>query len=1120
MNPAQFNRLEALFEDAIERPVAERAARVAELCAGDEALRDRLLRMVANAERPLVCDELETAQRASAPGQGPGTSGHHLGDLRGRTIGAYTVEELLGEGGFGSVYRARQHAPVQRPVALKVIKLGMDTAQVLARFDIERQALALMDHPHVAKVFDAGVTDAGRPFVVMELVEGEPINRFCDRRRLVVEDRLRLFIQVCRAVQHAHGKGVIHRDLKPTNILVGQHDGACSPKIIDFGIAKALDGRLGERSVLTELWQLVGTPEYMSPEQAAGAGGAVDTRSDVYALGVVLYELLVGLTPFEVFPAGASPQLDQVMRRVQHEEPARPSARLADLGSRIDEVAGARRVDPSGLRRSIRGDLDWIVLKAIARDPIRRYQTTAELAHDLERFLSHRAVEARPPSKLYLAGRFVRRHRVAVTAAAAVAVAAILGAAAALVGWRQAVQAREGQAAALEQARDHLWESLLAQARSARSGQEIGRRAQALAALSKAADLRRDEALRDEAIACLILPDFELEGHVAAPPNASAAGLAVVDRFAVPMPGGEILIRSIEDGRVLERLQSTEQACWVLRFSPDGRWLGGKFHDRSDDARMLFWRLGHQAPCLELTGERGQGSFVLGEVDGTPVIVLAGPDRRIELLGLPDGELLATLTLEHRPFRADLSPQGDRVLVSDFDRPGVSIWSIAENRLLLHIEPPSFVGPVAWIPARTGAAGGDDQELGERILGCGQDQRVHIWRADNGAPVSVLVGHQGAVADVGIDPSGALAATAGWDGTTRLWDLDHGTALVSPLVNARLAGLGDRLVVGEGDGLSIWRRPPATTFRAIDWPSDPGAGTVLTLSSTGRLLATAGERGIVVWDVKAGRQLCVPTTSSAVHVRFLDAGMTLIGATSEGIQQWRLDADGTRCSSPRTLLERTGIFAAEVDRDGRRLVIHAQGAIEVFDLKSEAPYAVEAASLPGYPGLAGGPSLDPTGRWLFTTNWRGEPARVWDLESRSEVHRVVAPNVRGAFSPSGAVLATTKGPAIEFWEVGSWRLLRSRPRDHSGELAGIVAFSGDGEVAAVLDSRHEVHLVEVATGRTLARLRAPAPTVIARLAFSEDGSTLAASTTIDQIHIWDVARIREELRRMGVEERR
>jgi non-specific serine/threonine protein kinase/serine/threonine-protein kinase len=341
-------------------------------------------------------------------------------------IGPYRVIELLGQGGMGAVYLAEQTQPFRRRVAVKVIKPGMDSEQVIARFETERQALALMNHPNVARVLDAGTTSDGRPFFVMEHVPGIPITDYCDRHTLNTRERLKLFLSVCDAVQHAHQKGIIHRDLKPSNVLVAVQDDAPVPKVIDFGVAKAIEQRLTEKTLYTELGQLVGTPEYMSPEQAEMTVLDIDTRSDIYSLGVLLYELLVGALPFDRKALRRTPARE-LPHILSSEDPVTPSTRLSSLGADAAGVAKKRRTDSAALRRLLRGDLDWITMKALEKDRTRRYGTASQLADDIGRYLSSQPVMAGPPSASYRIRKFVTRNRGPVAAAALVLLALVAG---------------------------------------------------------------------------------------------------------------------------------------------------------------------------------------------------------------------------------------------------------------------------------------------------------------------------------------------------------------------------------------------------------------------------------------------------------------------------------------------------------------------------------------------------------------------------------------------------------------------------------------------------------------------------------------------------------------------
>ena len=423
--PSPQNREEALFQAAAQLSGAERAAFLNGACLGDAALRRRLDALLVAHDGP---DELSPSTRPGAKATMKLDITEAPDEAVGQTLGNYKLLQKIGEGGCGAVYMAEQQHPVRRRVALKVIKLGMDTKNVIARFEAERQALALMDHPNIAKVLDAGATDVGRPFFVMELVRGIKITDYCDQNNLNTHQRLQLFIQICQAIQHAHQKGIIHRDIKPSNILVTLHDGVPVPKVIDFGIAKATtDQRLTDKTLFTAYEQFIGTPAYMSPEQAEMSGLDIDTRSDIYSLGVLLYELLTGRTPFdakELMNSG----IDAMRKTIREKEPQRPSTKLHTLaGADLTTTARHHGVEASRLVSLLRGDLDWIVMKCLEKDRTRRYETANGIAADLKRHLNNEAIVARPPSAAYRFQKSFRRNKLAFAAAGAVAAALLLG---------------------------------------------------------------------------------------------------------------------------------------------------------------------------------------------------------------------------------------------------------------------------------------------------------------------------------------------------------------------------------------------------------------------------------------------------------------------------------------------------------------------------------------------------------------------------------------------------------------------------------------------------------------------------------------------------------------------
>ncbi|NQV36326.1 MAG: serine/threonine protein kinase, partial [Phycisphaeraceae bacterium] len=414
-------KIKALLIQALEKETPqERANFLMEVGADDPTLKAELESLLEAHEAAGDFLAAPAPELVGAPGSTP------ISEEPGTVIGRYKLLEKIGEGGMAVVYMAQQTRPLKRRVALKIIKLGMDTKEVIARFEVERQALAIMDHPNIAKVLDAGATDTGRPYFVMELVRGISITAYCDKNKLNTQDRLALFLPVCNAVHHAHQKGIIHRDLKPSNIMVTMHDGIPVPKVIDFGIAKATNQQLTEKTVFTQYAQMIGTPEYMSPEQAEMSGLDIDTRTDIYSLGIVLYELLTGTLPFDgetLRSAGFA----EIQRIIREEEPLRPSTRISALGKEADEIAARRDTNVAGLAKRLYRELEWIPLKALRKDRTRRYTSASEFAQDIHNYLNDQPLLAGPESAFYRLRKMVHKYRVPVMTVSAIAVVSIVG---------------------------------------------------------------------------------------------------------------------------------------------------------------------------------------------------------------------------------------------------------------------------------------------------------------------------------------------------------------------------------------------------------------------------------------------------------------------------------------------------------------------------------------------------------------------------------------------------------------------------------------------------------------------------------------------------------------------
>ena len=672
LNNSAAPRERELFLAALDKTdPGERAAFLTAACGSDSALIERV--------QALLREAAEAGTFLEAPAlAGGATSAGSVAEKPGDRIDRYKLLQKIGEGGCGVVYMAEQETPVRRRVALKVIKLGMDTKNVIARFEAERQALAMMDHPNIARVFDAGATAAGRPYFVMELVRGVRVTEYCDQNNLPTAERLRLFIQVCQAIQHAHQKGVIHRDVKPSNILVTLHDGTPVPKVIDFGIAKATEQRLTEKTLFTEFQAFIGTPAYTSPEQAEMSGLDIDTRSDIYSLGVLLYELLTGQTPF---PANQLAQsgLQEMRRIIREDEPPRPSTRLSTLGvNDATTLARTHQARLPALVEAVRGDLDWIVMKCLEKDRTRRYDTANDLALDIQRYLENEPVLARPPSNWYRLQKLLRRHRRAFAAAAAIAAVLVGGA---TVSTWMAIKATQAEQRAVSSQRQETQLRLQAEQEKtlARLNEYVadinlayqslaaGNYGRALKLINKHRPSNGDPDLRGFEWRYL----WQLcqgDNHVAFPTQAGAVQSTAFSPDGQWLAVGSQEQLNVYDVRTQAKIASLDGGALSLAFLPDGKTLVS-----AGPMNVRVWRISDWTVQKSLP--ENSGPVVLSR-DGR---YLATPGRdRMRIWDTATWTPSASLTGASAPMA--FSPDA-QTLATD-SRNGITVWSATTGQAL------------------------------------------------------------------------------------------------------------------------------------------------------------------------------------------------------------------------------------------------------------------------------------------------------------------------------------------------------------------------------------------------------------------------------------------------------
>jgi len=1135
------SREKAIFFQALERGDGEeRAAYLSVACGGDWDLRERVEQLLIHHFEPDGFME-DAAVTPAEPLQAPVV----ISEGPGSRIGRYKLLQKIGEGGMGVVYMAEQEEPVRRRVALKIIKLGMDTQQVVARFEAERQALALMDHPNIASVLDGGATDTGRPYFVMELVQGIPITEFCDQNRFSVIQRLKLLIPICQAIQSAHQKGVVHRDLKPTNILVTINAGVPLPKIIDFGVVKATNQKLTEKTLCTNFATMVGTPAYMSPEQAEMSSLDVDTRADIYSMGVLLYELLTGTTPFpekRLRSAGYR----EMQRIILEEEPERPSTRLSTLNRQ-------RRTSVSGVAETAPGagfgkDLDWIVLKCLEKDRARRYETSNGLAMDIQRFLGNEPVLARPPSTLYRFQKFARRNRLALTMAgflvlvlilatvfsAALAVRALRAERLAAKRLDSEIQARAAAAQAQRQAltdRDdaqrRLFDARLAQAQAARWSGRAGRRFEGLKDLTEAAQIARELRLgpeeilkiRNEAIALLALTDLRLDhkwdGY---PPGSTLTGIGFdreLEKYALVDKDGTIKIRRLVDNQqtaVISNIgaPAAEQRApdWRmnLRFSPDGHYLAASGNLQQGDTPMQVWDLKKSDPILRLAPGNVWESRAFDFSCDNRVFVAGRPKHWMVFYDLSSGEEAKRVRLIDDARCIRFHPKADQVAVCAGSQ--VLVMDTNGEPVIGPLHHPGGVGVVAWSPE------------GKLLAVSCFDGKAYVWDAASGRQQAVCAGHEAAVFSVTFNPQGTLLATSG-DEETRLWDPWTGKELLRASGLATEFGGDKWLGLGMlGPEVGRWEVALGPEFRQFNSNVRIGGVLELVLSADGRWLASAGEGGARLWDLENGK-LVGATQDRTFWVTFEPGERSLLTSGAGGVCRWPLGFGSARLVSVFDEATREVIpvpFAAEprgasLSADGRTIALcTVDGECFVFNLAD----AAEKARVIRYPVST--VAISRHGRWVATTTTDAYEAKLWDAQDGRWLRDFAGVRTATAtFTPDDQWLVFATAQDYRFYRVGSWEAGPCVRRDYAGYASVFPAFSVEEGLIAIAHSKNEISLLDAVGGHVLATFGVPGGDELHWLCLSADGGRLAAGTHTGLIQVWDLRRLRARLRELGVD---